>query len=589
MKLLIILIAVIIVILSIIPLSIYAKEKDDKLPNLVIDVKDKKNTKDTEKLNAFKSARSAMPNIDRIYNPKNNSYKYITYYKDRYALDFEKSWFGFDSDEIFNSNANVMFSIQQSLVETMIFLIDKVYNFKVYSLVSGLVKKIIKNMYDSNSNFLISIVLAMLGFYFAYKMILNQQSEFWSTLIKIAAILTFSLLFFNKPNLIIEKIDYVMTNISNDMLELKPNLASQESEVKAKTEQTKEGKNTGSTQIANAMWEQYILKPWQFLEFGNTELANEYTDEILEMSPNGEKRTERLNEIFEIEEVDTHTLATDRLSFVCMYFIPLIANIAMISLMCVLIIGYQFLAIILFIIGALVVILALLPNGTNILKAWASKVIGFASMKVLLTFLFTILLSVNEILFNSVNSEGWIAVLSILFINRNSIISMFGSLQKELSNPYLALHRMKRIKDFPFMYNYSNGQSGHNYSQHKQPDNINHYNYKIYQGYSKNKKTNNLKSFDNNKGSNNSSKTSSTRNSNSANNINNANSGNRIKKSTAIKPKNNNQNGSNYDIKEHIQNLKSKQKRFVARPIRGAYNNKLYKKRRLDANESKEN
>jgi hypothetical protein len=436
------------------------------------------------KPNTFKSSRSAMPNIERIYDPKNNPNKYITYYKDQYALDFERGWFFFDSDEIFNNNANVMFSIQQSLVEVMIFLIDKVYNFKVYDLFKDLVDRVVKGMHSSGTNILISIVLALIGFYFAYKTVTRQNAQFWSTMGKMLIVIVISLIFFNKPNLLLGKLDYVMTNTSNEILDLKQDFIG------------KAEKTDGSTYMANILWEQYVVKPWKFLEFGDIKAADKYAEEVLRMAPNEDRRIEKLKEVFETEGIVTQNMATDRLAFVCMYFIPLMANLVMISLICILILGYQFLAIVVFMLGCFVMILALLPNGTNLIKVWASKVIGFSAMKVLLTFLFTVLLAVNEILFKNLE-EGWIAAISIqllfylvIFIKRNSIFSIFMSLQDEFTNPYIALNKMRRIKDFPFM----------NYPRHRmaQPQHVRaadsgekNYNYTIYQNfYSKLRKNN---------------------------------------------------------------------------------------------------
>ncbi|MEN8906295.1 MAG: hypothetical protein ABF289_10100 [Clostridiales bacterium] len=478
-----------IILIIITQLNIYAGDV-----KLDIDFGDDKFIKDENgntiiRPDTFKSARSAMPNIDRIYDPKNNSNKYITYYKDQYALDFESSWFFFDSDQVYNSNADVMFSIQQSFVEIMIYLIDKVYNFEVYDIFKDLVNRVVKSMKDTGTNVLLSIMLSLLGFYFAYKTITQKNAQFWSTVMKMLVVIIIGLIFFNKPNLLLNKLDYVMTNISNEILDLKQDFIGEDE------------KTDGSTYMANLIWEQYVVKPWKFLEFGDIDVADKYAEEILRMAPNEDKRIERLKEIFKEESIETQNMATDRLAFVCMYFIPLMANLVMICLLCILILGYQFLAIFIFILGVFVMILALLPNGTNIIKIWASKVIGFSAMKVLLTFVFTILFAINEILFEYVAKEGWIAATSIqlifyliIFIKKDSIISIFLSMQSDLTNPYMALNKVRRIKEFPFI-----NSPGHRMPQF-QPfrgsggDNNKNFNYTIYQNFASRLRKNNTAS-----------------------------------------------------------------------------------------------
>jgi hypothetical protein len=142
-----------------------------------------------------------------------------------------------------------------------------------------------------------------------------------------------------------------------------------------------------------------------------------------------------------------------------------------------------------FLLGFFVMILALLPNGTNIFKLWASKIFGFAAMKVFLTFLFTILIAVNNILFENSKNEGWVAILAlqvmfylILFIKRNSLISMFVSLQSDFTNPYMSLNKLRTVKDMPFMYNFARNSERQGNINTNQPKNIR---YNIYQTFNR--------------------------------------------------------------------------------------------------------
>lgn len=412
------------------------------------------------KTDSFLPSRGALPNIKKIYDPRYNNNQYITYYKDRYDIDFEKSWLGVSVDEALNGGVDVLFSIQKGIVEIMIYLIDQSYNFKAYDLFGDYIEKTISSIYDSSINIFGSIILACLGFFFSYKMIKKQQADFWGTIVKMVIIISISLFFFNRPGYVLQKTDQAMTNISNTILDFKNITQTKDNSNIPKTKYTE---NNGSILIANMIWDQYVLKPWQLLEFNDMDLAQKHTDEILLMKP-GEERAEKLSKIFDKNYVNTTDISTNRLSFICMYFIPFLINTFFVCLIALIIVGYQFLVLIIYILGAFIMVLALLPNGTQILKTWISKLLGYFMVKVFLTFLFTILIAINEILYKQIDEKSWLAVLLLqlllygaLYIKRHDLVEIFTSMKRYVLNPIVTYQKIGS-KQFGTGIDYSMGR-----------------------------------------------------------------------------------------------------------------------------------
>ena len=182
------------------------------------------------------------------------------------------------------------------------------------------------------------------------------------------------------------------------------------------------------------MWNIIVHKPWQILEFGDTDIANKYQDEILSI-PEGDERTELVENI----EKDTGVLSSrqseqlNRVTTGIFFLIFSLIIFIMMMAIALLIIGFQIFAIFLGLVGGFVFLLAIIPvYGLRLIGRWAVRILSAITVKVVLVFAVAILVVTMDFVFGLLDTYGMmavmftlIAIVLILYIKRKSLLNLF--------------------------------------------------------------------------------------------------------------------------------------------------------------------
>jgi ABC-type multidrug transport system fused ATPase/permease subunit len=391
-----------------------------------------------------------MPELDYVYDQEYNDNKYVTKFRENYYLDINAG--SVDIENGINQITNILFYVQRALVEAMIYIFDQAFTFSFYEIFKGVLNSFIVNMFNSTFGIISSIFLALIGFFFFIKTVKKQRADFFSSVVQIIVVIALAYLYFNNPLMLLKGVDNVVNNVSTTILTARPDISGQTPSdyYTGKLDV----KDTGVVAVANNLWEQYIHRPWRIMEFGDSDIADEYEDKVLTYAPGSDQREELINEVEETTGLSTKDLSVKRLGLIIMYLIPMLVNLLLMGALCVLAIGYQFLILIIFMGGIFIFMIALIPSvGTNIVKNWAIKLIGTAGMKILISFLLIIMISFNEALYLFGNDNGWMAALIIqlviyiiIYIKRESIMEVFMVAKDALQNPKKAAERLGKMK-----------------------------------------------------------------------------------------------------------------------------------------------
>ncbi len=419
---------------------------------------------DTPSSSAFSSP------LDDIFNSKNAN-DHIRY-RDNYSLDtIDGSMFSL-SDSIqngLNSLANVLFQVQVVFAYMLITVFYYSFELDIYGMLSEVVNTFMHEMKTSIFDELSLIAILILGLFFIVKVIQNQKTQVWVAIIQTALIVAIALYFFNNPMQILKQVDNGSKAISKSVLAgtFKANNsgASPESAVMA---------------AVDNIWSAYVHQPWQMLEFGNMEMAKREENKILSLSPGSKERKEYIKKLAEDEKHFTPDWGVKRLGLQIAYAIPLILIFAVIAIMCFFMISYQVLTILFTLLGAFVLVLALIPFfGMKILQNWAAKIIGFASIKVIICFCIGVMLAFMTAIFKLSDQYGWILTLLLVVISvlsiiwkREALLELFTLIRLTPQNPSMINKQLRKDSNVESRINnfMGSGMSGFRKGKTGNPD-----------------------------------------------------------------------------------------------------------------------
>jgi hypothetical protein len=391
---------------------------------------------DTPSSSAFSSS------LDDIFNSKNAN-DHIRY-RDNYSLDtIDGSMFSL-SDTFqngLNSFANVLFQVQVVFAYMLITVFYYSFELDIYGMLSDVVNTFMNEMKTSIFDELSLIAILILGLFFIVKVIQNQKTQVWVAIIQTALIVAIALYFFSNPMQILKQVDNGSKAISKSVLAgtFKANNsgASPESAVMA---------------AVDNIWSAYVHQPWEMLEFGNMDMAEREEDKILSLPPGSKERKEYIKKLAEDEKHFTPDWGVKRLGLQIAYAIPLILIFAVIAIMCFFMISYQVLTILFTLLGAFVLVMALIPFfGMKILQNWAAKIIGFASIKVIICFCIGVMLAFMTAIFKLSDQYGWILTLLLVVIivlsiiwKREALLELFTLIRLTPQNPSMINKQLRK-------------------------------------------------------------------------------------------------------------------------------------------------
>lgn len=389
-----------------------------------------------------KTNTEMIPSIEKLYDYKNN--KYFNVYKDNYYLDMKetgifKAWGG----RIFNMAANALFGLEVTLSKIVITVVYYAFSLSFFDIFSPFINSLVQNLQVGIFDELSSICIACIGIFYVIKMAKNQKTQVIKAIVQVLAVLVFALLFFHSPTSILNGVDTLSKTVGQAALE-------------GTFKATNNGQNPSSATeaVSTNLWLMFVHKPWEIFEFENTEFAAKNEDKILKLPPESDERQSIVNEMAKDKVHFQPRLGLIRFGLTLVYLIICIIVSIFILILCGLMIGYQFLMILFAMFAPLVFLLALLPHfGFNTLKSWGSKVIGYGSMKAVLSLAIAIVFSFMLALYKLSDKYGLVMIglimvtcLWIIWFKREELFDFyvkFATAARQPNNP-TAINNMIR-------------------------------------------------------------------------------------------------------------------------------------------------
>jgi len=378
---------------------------------------------------AYDPAEGAFPKIDEVFGSQNNS-PYLTKYINNYYLDMREMGAIERIQKMegaFNGIANLLFTLQAYLARMLIIVVYYAYEIDVYSIFSGLIDSVFKEMKLALFDELSMVAIVLLGIYYLTKIIADQKTQVWVAILQTVFILVLALALFNNPTGMLKRIDEYSKDMSRSVLA-------------GTYKATNQGHTPKSAVIAasNDIWIMFVHKPWQILEFGSIEIAEREQDKILSLAPGSKERQAIIDELAKDGKLFSPDWGIKRTGFMLLYMLPMFVMGVIIGALALLIIGYQFLAMFFTLMGIFVFILALVPFfGPRIINNWASKIIANGFIKVLISFILALIFAVNAALFNLIGVYGWfvilmlqIAMILMIVWKKNDFVELFTSMRR---------------------------------------------------------------------------------------------------------------------------------------------------------------
>lgn len=363
-------------------------------------------------------AGEMIPSISDLYKMSNN--KYFTTYKDNYYLDLEdvglfKGLIG----RTLNVLANFFFMLEVLLCQLVIVIVYYTFEISIFDIFSKPINAIISSMQDTIFNEFMYVAVSTIVIYYIVKTLRNQTTQVWSALLTMIVIVAMAFTFFKSPVTVLKSINDVTDSVSQAVLE-------------GTYKATNDGEASLSVtqSIANNLWVMFVHKPWQIYEFGSTKAAATHEDKILSLTPESEDRQDYIDKIAKESGYCKTGMGAQRAALSLVYLVLFIVVGAVIVCICALIIGYQFLTILFSTFGPIVFLIALIPFfGVKTLQSWAAKIIGFASLKIILSLILSVLFAFILACFDLVDTYGLLimaliiaVVVLVVWLKRDSII-----------------------------------------------------------------------------------------------------------------------------------------------------------------------
>ncbi|WP_027633434.1 CD3337/EF1877 family mobilome membrane protein [Clostridium hydrogeniformans] len=323
-----------------------------------------------------------LPSISNLYNYKDN--KYFTKFKDNYYLDIKetgmfKAWGG----KIFNMLANLIFGLQVILAQIVIAIIYYCFEISFFDIFGSSINSIVSNLQQGIFEELSLLCIGLIGIFYIIKMFRSQRTQVIMAIFQTIFVLVFAFSFFRIPDKMLKGVDDISKGIGHAALE-------------GTFKATNNGKESSSATeaISTNLWLMFVHKPWQIFEFGNTEFAEKNEDKVLNLAPESEDRQKVIDDIAKDDIHFQPSLGLSRLGLSIIYFLIFLIVAIAIILLCLLMIGYQFLMILFAMFAPIVFLMALIPRfGFNTLKNWVEKVIGYGSMKAVMSLVIAVVFS----------------------------------------------------------------------------------------------------------------------------------------------------------------------------------------------------
>jgi hypothetical protein len=419
---------------------------------------DKKNSEEDEKIyDPTFSSMQDLPFYDSEINNNN-----IAKYRFNYSLDINLKGDSSTTDAVLtaaamNGISNALLQAQRSMIEIMIFMCYKAFNFKSFDIFKYSILSILQKNFSNKIYIVISLVLLISGsiYFIKYARTINYRIKF--IVLKVLIGICILVVLFIKPIALFQRIDSGINSVTGKIFETSMKYTYISDEVEFDDENNskiKTDENKSMIILASTMWNQYVHKPWRLMEFGNEELADIAEYDILQYEPSDSKRLEIIKEIEsgkgdyeEFKGFESQEMPEKRLGFILIYFVPIIVNFLVIAAVCLLMIGYHFIILFMMLIGILILAVSIgIKFNTQLLKQWFYKFLGLVIAKFFILLALIFILNFNNILFlyTSQSKMGWvfamvaqIGIYAIVYFTRLSFIDFLRERLKGKAGSYV--------------------------------------------------------------------------------------------------------------------------------------------------------
>lgn len=370
--------------------------------------------------------------------------QYLIEYRDNYMVDAqEMNALKEFLQKFIYVLMNLIFLLHTLVVKITILVLDFGINFDMYTLCSFVIEPILEILKETLFDEISLICINIYAFSILIKMLKNQNTQAWTSIMQLLIIIVVALIFFNYPVEILKAVDTGTKYVSSKVLEGPQSAISENASEDI----------PAAGRAASLIWQIAIHKPWQIVNFGDEDTAKKYEEQILKTKPDTDEREDIIKALSK-EGLFSKGLksATAKFATLCiMCFFTLLICI-LISAICFFILMYQFLTILYMMGGIFVFIVALLPFvGIRAVYIWGEKVISTASIKIVIVFCLAMVLTFMHIIYQVVDEYGLVKALILqvliivtIYIKRDEIIKTFLNFGIVAGKPQYAVERAIR-------------------------------------------------------------------------------------------------------------------------------------------------
>lgn len=392
------------------------------------------------------AAADSIGKVDAMEHLEGDSKYVASKYRDYYHLDIEETGLLDMVNNIFNSLANMLFSVITLLGALAVNIFYQAMAFDAGALfvdqLDAIQAALKSSVFDS------FFVLALCGTFWilAKKLMRRDLAGMIVELGKVLFVVILSYFVVTNSAVVLSGATGITKAISTAAL----------------ADINNAGSNTDdyAATASGLIWKSLVHDPWGTLEFGQTVPSETDVDAFMTTAPNSDARVQLVKDYQTAHKSEDSTifaknLGIGRLGFLIVYLIPFIIKAVLYMLMAVLQIGYQLMAVLYVILAPVILLLALLPSfGIDLISGWAKKLLETQIMILILTFLIGLILKFDNILYSLSGSYGWLVVLVLetfvaifVVMNYKTIMGGLGKINKAVRQPASARYELMRAGD----------------------------------------------------------------------------------------------------------------------------------------------
>ncbi len=346
-------------------------------------------------------------------------------YSSNYYIDCAKtSFFKNIGPSFFSLLNNLIFSAIKALGSSIASIAGFALSADLFKIIDELISPLFTAIHKYIFNGFSLTLIVVAGLYFIVLLAKQNMMGIISGIVSLIAVIALAGTFFLYPMDILTTANDVSVELSSSVLDIP-------------YESTGNGGELDTAKKAEVVvWDTLVHRPWQIIEFGDIETAEKYEKTILEMPCDTEERTDYVQQMYEDKGLfaPTSSYQLERISMGLLLLLFDLVIFVVLILFCVLIIGYQFFAILLALLGTFIFLMALLPRyGLKLLGNWAIKILSTMAVRVVLIFFLTIICVVMGYVYALTGTYGVIPVLFlmvsivvIIVLKRKELLGLFS-------------------------------------------------------------------------------------------------------------------------------------------------------------------